>query len=206
MLSLPTTILTQKTKIYNTFLKNNLKNHVFFCKKLGLLSAFFAYSSKRRERIRKNLFRKELIFMDMDHKSPDITLLQDVYKAVGMGTNAVLTILGKAKEEDMRAELTALLDGYQKFAAIARNRLSSLSVSAEDAGMIEKLPEELSIHMAAFTDDSSSKLAELMIGDSARGVSSCKRISMPPKKRGPRRQTSKSRMTFRPFSRTASTR
>ncbi len=120
--------------------------------------------------IRANLFRKEQTIMETNQKNPDVTLLQGVYKAVSMGTDSVLTILGKAKEKDIRRELTAELDGYQNFANLTRGRLSSLSANAEEVGMLTKLPAELSIRMSTLTDDSSSKLAELMINGSTMGV------------------------------------
>ncbi len=108
--------------------------------------------------------------METNQKNPDVTLLQSVYKTVTMGTDSVLTILGKAKKEEMRAELTEELDGYQNFANLTRERLSSLSAIAEEAGLLAKIPAELSIRMSTLTDDSSSKLAELMINGSTMGV------------------------------------
>ncbi len=115
-------------------------------------------------------FQKGNKNMDTKQKSPDATLLQGIYKTVSMGTDSVLTILGKAKAEDIRMELTTELDGYQNFANLTRDRLSSLSCPAEELGMLQKLPAELSIRMSTLTDDSSSKLAELMINGSTMGV------------------------------------
>ncbi len=108
--------------------------------------------------------------MDSKQKDPNVTLLQGVYKAVTMSTDSVLTILGKAKKEDIRMELTEELDGYQNFANMTRERLSALSTPAQEAGILEKIPAELSIRMSTLTDDSSSKLAELMINGSTMGV------------------------------------
>ncbi len=103
-------------------------------------------------------------------KNPDVTLLQGIYKTVNMSTDSVLTILGKTKKEELRAELTAELEGYQKFATIVRNKLGEVSVTPEETGILEKLPAELSIRMSTLTDDSAQKLAELMINGSTMGV------------------------------------
>ena len=108
--------------------------------------------------------------MEENIKNPDVTLLQGVYKSVSMGCDSILTVLGKTKKEALRVELTSELDGYQNFANITRNRLSELSSPAKEVGMLEKIPAELSIRMSTLTDDSTSKLAELMINGSTMGV------------------------------------
>lgn len=87
-----------------------------------------------------------------------------------MGTDAVNTILGKARDKAFREELTAELDGYQDFANRARDKLTALSVVAREVGTLAKLPSELSINMSTLVDDSTSKLAELMIDGNTMGV------------------------------------
>lgn len=102
--------------------------------------------------------------------SPDAVFLQEVYKGVCMGTDSINTILGKAKDKAMREELTKELDGYQDYANKARNKLSEMSVTAKEVGMLAKLPSEMSIAMNTLVDDSTSKLAELMIDGNTMGV------------------------------------
>ena len=103
-------------------------------------------------------------------QNPDVAFLQDVYKGVCMGTDAINTVLGKAKDKAFREELTAELDGYQHFANQARNALTELSVTAKEVGTLAKLPSEISINMSTLVDDSTSKLAELMIDGNTMGV------------------------------------
>ena len=80
------------------------------------------------------------------------------------------TILGKARDKAFREELTAELDGYQDFANRARDQLTALSVVAKEVGTLAKLPSEISINMSTLVDDSTSKLAELMIDGNTMGV------------------------------------
>lgn len=103
-------------------------------------------------------------------QNPDVQFLQELYKGVCMGTDSINTILGKAKDKAMREELTAELDGYQDYANKTRNKLSEMSVTAKEVGALAKIPAELSIAMNTLVDDSSSKLAELMIDGSTMGV------------------------------------
>ena len=110
----------------------------------------------------------------MDEKqrpqNAEAEFLQVVYKGVCMGTDAVNTILGKARDKAFREELTAELDGYQDFANRARDQLTALSVVAKEVGTLAKLPSEISINMSTLVDDSTSKLAELMIDGNTMGV------------------------------------
>ena len=110
----------------------------------------------------------------MDEKqrpqNAEAEFLQVGYKGVCMGTDAVNTILGKARDKAFREELTAELDGYQDFANRARDQLTALSVVAKEVGTLAKLPSEISINMSTLVDDSTSKLAELMIDGNTMGV------------------------------------
>ncbi len=108
--------------------------------------------------------------MEETKNSADIALLQTLYRGVSMDSDAILTLLGKAKKEDLRQELTEQLDGYQNFANITRDRLSELSVAAKEVGALAKLPSELSLKMATLTDDSPARIAELMIESSTAGI------------------------------------
>ena len=102
--------------------------------------------------------------------NPDEVLLQDLYKNACMGTDSVTTILGKTKDEKLRCELTAQLDGYQNFANITRNKLSGMSAVAKEITAFAKIPAELSIMMNTMVDSSPSKIAEMMINGSTMGV------------------------------------
>lgn len=103
-------------------------------------------------------------------KDAEVAFLQEVYKGVSMGTDAVNTILGKARDKSFREELTAELDGYENFANQARDQLTALSVAAKEVGAFAKIPSTISINMSTLVDDSTSKLAELMIDGNTMGV------------------------------------
>ncbi len=105
--------------------------------------------------------------MEQKKNDPNVTLLQSIYKSVSMGEDSVLTILGKAKKEDLRSELTSELTAYQKFGNIIRDKLSAYGAAAEEVGVLQKLPAELSIRMSTLTDDSPARLAELAMNGAA---------------------------------------
>lgn len=102
--------------------------------------------------------------------NPDEEFLQDLYKNACMGTDSVTTVLGKTKDEKLRCELTAQLDGYQNFANTTRNKLSGMSSTAKEISAFAKIPAEISIMMSTMVDNSTSKIAEMMINGSTMGV------------------------------------
>ena len=107
--------------------------------------------------------------------NPDEELLQELYKNACMGTDSVTTILGKTKDEKLRCELTAQLDGYQNFANVTRNKLSGMSVTAKEINAFAKIPAEVSIMMNTMVDSSTPKIAEMMINGSTMGVINLKK-------------------------------
>ena len=62
------------------------------------------------------------------------------------------------------------LDGYENFANQARDQLTALSVAAKEVSAFAKIPSTISINMSTLVDDSTSKLAELMIDGNTMGV------------------------------------
>ncbi len=116
----------------------------------------------------QNIIQEEDMAEKQKKTNPDEELLQEMYKNACMGTDSVTTILGKTKDEKLRCELTAQLDGYQNFANVTRNKLSGMSATA-------KIPAEMSIMMTTMVDSSTPKIAEMMINGSTMGVINLKK-------------------------------
>ncbi len=114
--------------------------------------------------------------MENTKKNPDAALLQEIYKSVSMGTDASLTLLGKTDEGSLKRELSAQIESYQGFAKRARAGLAALSVEPKEAGMLEKLPAEMSMMFSTLTDTSAPKIAELMINGAVMGVTEYKKL------------------------------
>ena len=114
--------------------------------------------------------------MENKKQSADVALLEEIYKNVKMGTDSVMTILGKAEDDSILENLSADLDTYEGYAKRAKERLAEMSVVPKEAGILQKLPAEMGITMSTLTDHSNSKLAELMIEGAVMGVTEFKEL------------------------------
>jgi hypothetical protein len=102
--------------------------------------------------------------------------LQEIYKNVTMGTDSLMTILGKAEDETLRENLSADLDTYEGYAKRAKEKLEAMSVEPKGVNALQKLPAEMGITMSTLTDRSNSKMAELMIEGAVMGVTEFKEL------------------------------
>ena len=123
----------------------------------------------------QNIIQEEDMAEKQKKTNPDEELLQEMYKNACMGTDSVTTILGKTKDEKLRCERTAQLDGYQNFANVTRNKLSGMSATAKEINAFAKIPAEMSIMMTTMVDSSTPKIAEMMINGSTMGVINLKK-------------------------------
>ena len=114
--------------------------------------------------------------MENSQKKADEALLQEIYKNVTMGTDSLMTILGKAEDETLRENLSADLDTYEGYAKRAKEKLEAMSVEAKGVNALQKLPAEMGITMSTLTDRSNSKMAELMIEGAVMGVTEFKEL------------------------------
>lgn len=102
--------------------------------------------------------------------SPDEALLCEIYKSVTMGSDSVTTIIGKTNDKALRTDLAAQLDGYQRFVGITREKLEEKNYKIKQESIFAKLPAEISINVTTMIDDSSTKIAEMMINGSTMGM------------------------------------
>ena len=114
--------------------------------------------------------------MENTRKKADESLLQEIYKSVTMGTDAVMTILDKAEDETLRENLSADLDTYESYARRAKDKLISMSVQPKPVSTMAKIPAEMGIAMSTLTDRSNAKMAELMIDGAVMGVTEFKEL------------------------------
>ena len=114
--------------------------------------------------------------MENKKRNADEALLQEIYKSVTMGTDSVMTILGKAEDDTLKENLSADLDTYESYAKRAKEKLKEMSVEPKDVSALQKLPAEMGIAMSTLTDRSNSKMAELMIEGAVMGVTEFKEI------------------------------
>jgi len=102
--------------------------------------------------------------------SAGASVLQAVYKCGKMGSDSALSILKYAKTNDMKTDMTAILDGYQKLSSSSAEKLMKMGVTPEEADMMTKLGSKVGMTMNTMIDSSNSHLAEMVIQGANMGI------------------------------------
>lgn len=114
--------------------------------------------------------------MENRKENADVSLLQEIYKSVTMGTDSVMTILGKVEDETLKENLSQDLETYEGYSKRAKEKLREMSVEPKGVSALQKIPAEMGIAMSTLTDHSNAKMAELMINGAVMGVTEFKEI------------------------------
>lgn len=97
-------------------------------------------------------------------------LLQDIYANVKMGSESIINIMPRVNNSEMKAEMTAQLNEYEKYAALAKKKLDSKGVAAKEESMMTKMSAKMGMNMQTMIDSSSSHIAEMMVQGSTMDV------------------------------------
>lgn len=90
-------------------------------------------------------------------------LLEGIYKNAKMGAEALLSLLPKVADSNLRRDLTAQLDGYEGYARRAEEYLCESGEQAKDASFWQKMGTKVGIGVNTLMDSDTSHLAEMVI-------------------------------------------
>lgn len=108
--------------------------------------------------------------MNNTTESKDAKFLQDIYSNMKMGSDSVINLLPKVKNDDMKSAMTAQLDQYEKYAASVRGRLAERGATPKEANPIAKISAKVGMEMKTMQDGTTSHMAEMMIQGSTMDV------------------------------------
>ena len=98
-----------------------------------------------------------------EQKMQTTMMLEELYKNAKMGAEALLSMLPKVADSNMRRDLTAQLDGYEGYAKQAEQHLCEQGKEAKDAGVWQKMTAKVGIGVNTLMDSDTSHLAEMVI-------------------------------------------
>lgn len=101
--------------------------------------------------------------MNNQPKSKDSELLQDIYSNVKMGSESIINLLPKIKDDDMKMLMTNQLDQYERYAQNVKNQLVSLGVEPKEPNVMSKLGAKIGMEMKSMQDSTTSHMAEMMV-------------------------------------------
>ncbi|MEZ3479760.1 MAG: hypothetical protein K1W08_14315 [Lachnospiraceae bacterium] len=105
-------------------------------------------------------------------KKDDQEILKEVQKNSSMAINAINTIAEKVHDNELQQELSKQKLWYSVIQNKATDRLQNERAEGYHASAVQDLMLKGGIQMNTFTNCSTSKIAELMIQGSNRGITS----------------------------------
>ena len=108
--------------------------------------------------------------MNNMQRNKDAALLQDIYSNVKMGSESILTLLPKIKNDDMKAMMTSQLNQYEKYAQNVKKMLVEQGVQPKEASPVSKLGAKIGMEMKSMQDSTTSHMAQMMVQGSTMDV------------------------------------
>lgn len=108
--------------------------------------------------------------MNNNSRNMDAELLQDIYSNVKMGSDSIINLLSKVKNEEMKTLMTSQLDQYEKYAQDAKQQLSSKGLEAKEPNALSKFGAKIGMEMKSLQDSTTSHMAEMMVQGSTMDV------------------------------------
>ena len=108
--------------------------------------------------------------MNNNQRNKDAELLQDIYSNVKMGSDSIINLLPKIKDDDMKTLMTTQLDQYEKYAQQVKNQLVAQGIEPKEANPVSKISAKIGMEMKSLQDNTTSHMAEMMVQGSTMDV------------------------------------
>ena len=108
--------------------------------------------------------------MNNTSKNKDAELLQDIYSNVKMGSESIINLLPKIKNDDMKMFMTSQLDQYEKYAQDVKKQLVAQGIEPKEPNPVSKLGAKIGMEMKSMQDSTTSHMAEMMVQGSTMDV------------------------------------
>jgi hypothetical protein len=108
--------------------------------------------------------------MNNTYKNKDAELLQDIYSNVKMGSDSIIALLPKVKNDELKMLMTSQLDQYERYAQNVREQLTQKGITPKEANPVSKLGARIGMEMKSLQDGTTSHMAEMMVQGSTMDV------------------------------------
>ena len=108
--------------------------------------------------------------MNKPNNIKDSELLQHIYSNVKMGSESIINLLPKIKDDDMKMFMTSQLDQYEKYAQDVKNQLVAQGIAPKEPNPVSKLGAKIGMEMKSLQDHTTSHMAEMMVQGSTMDV------------------------------------
>ena len=114
--------------------------------------------------------------MEQKHASDNAQMLDKMYKNVKMGSDSMVNILSKVKDESLKGELTNQLDKYEGYSKKVAQMIYDAGGKPHEEGMLARAGAKIGLEMNTMIDATSSHLAEMVIEGATMGMTDMTKI------------------------------
>lgn len=98
------------------------------------------------------------------------TVLQELYKNTVMGGDALIDLMDRTENPQMRTEMTRELEKYRDFSSRAAELLGERGLKPEEPGIMAKAGSKVGMAFNTMLDTTTSHIAEMMINGATMGI------------------------------------
>ena len=108
--------------------------------------------------------------MNKTNNSKSSELLQDIYSNVKMGSESIINLLPKIKDDNLKSMMTRQLDAYESYAKKVKDNLTAQGVEPKEPNPVSKISAKIGMEMKSLQDSTTSHMAEMMVQGSTMDV------------------------------------
>ena len=103
-------------------------------------------------------------------KNNTVEFLDRMYKNVKMGSDSIINLMPKVKDEALRTEMTSELSQLEKYSSKIGDMLHDQGVKPKEENIVTKTMSKMGINMNTMIDSTSSHIAEMMMEGYTMGI------------------------------------
>ena len=108
--------------------------------------------------------------MNKECNKANAELLDKMYKNVKMGSDSMVNVMNKVKDDGLRRELTSQLDEYEKYSKQVSQMIYECGGKPKEENIVTKLGAKMGMAMNTMTDSTTSHIAQMVIEGTTMGM------------------------------------
>ena len=111
-----------------------------------------------------------------EKRSPAVEFATELYKNITMGSDAIIHLLPKVKDNGMKTSMTASMCYYEKAAGKVKDFLNAHGAEAKEEPLMTRMASRMGIAMNTAMDATSSHVAQMLIEGSTMAITESTRL------------------------------
>ena len=108
--------------------------------------------------------------METERRNETADFLDRMYKNVKMGSESIITLMPKVKDEGLRSEMTSELSALDGYSSEICNMLKKEGRAPKEENIVTRVSAKLGMNMSTMMDSTASHIAEMMMEGYTMGI------------------------------------